>query len=50
MKKVDSKIADDKTKVFEEDKKSADEFLKKVNQFISDMDELTPFTVNGHSI
>lgn len=34
-------------KVFEEDEKSAAEFLKRINQFISDMDELTPYTVNG---
>jgi len=34
-------------KVFEEDEKSAAEFLKRINQFVSDMEELTPYTVNG---
>ena len=47
---VEAKLAAGPSKdatVFAEDPKSADEFLKRITKFIADMDELTPYTVNG---
>ena len=47
---VEAKVAGDQAKdgkVFVEDAKSADEFLKRITKFIEDMEELTHYTVNG---
>ena len=47
---VEAKVAGDGAKdgkVFIEDAKSADEFLKRITKFIDDMEELTHYTVNG---
>ena len=47
---VEAKVAGERGKdgkVFIEDAKSADEFLNRITKFISDMEELTHYTVNG---
>jgi len=49
----ETKVAGDQAKdgkVFVEDSKSSDEFLKRITKFIADMEDLTHLTVNGTSI